>query len=928
MTLPRAGPLRGRDAELAAVAAALRTLEQGRGQALIAQAPPGMGKTALLAEACSIAERAGARVLAGEAYESRQSVPFAPLLAALSAPEPPVIDASLAKEFEGGADTRYWMLQDLLSALEAAAARSPLVIAIDDVQWADNATLAALGFLIPAVAGLPILWLLAVRTGHGRRTLTETLTRLEQDDAIRLRMSGLSPNAVEAILADVLGGDADPALIALADRAQGHPFMLVELLRGLREEGRLCVIGGRAGVVGDGLPSRLTASMADRLATLSADAEQLVRVAAALPPRFSAAQLAAVLRLPPSSLLAPLNETLEADLLIEAGQQLKFRHDLLRQAVLETMPRSLRRALQRDAVTVLLQTGAAPGEVARQLAESAEPGDRAAAATLREAARSIAGSDAVAAAQLGVRALDLLPAGDTERGPLTAETVTLLHRARRSAEAVALADRALAGVLPVLDEADLRLSLSSMMTRPTLSRTQENRSALALPELPPLLRSRHFAWLAYNLAVGGEPEPASVAAASALREAELTGDLEACVMAGVALACTEGFRGGYLQALDRIEGLRRLSLGHDRALFAAVLAFHRAYVLAALGRLDEARGAVVAGVVSARQERDALVLTAWTQFGGLLRLAAGELSDARAEAVWAVGKDDEPPVDTFAGVTRMVALCHVGAHSGDTASLRAGRAAARRVGADSSSAVRRLASRLLAGTASGPGSAVEAARLLADDPLAPGTPLVACDYGYQPRVARIARAAGILELAERAAAVTESVDSQNPGVPLFAGLAAQTRGIAGGDTALLVDASLVLQGTQRPLVAASAAEDAGSALAERRYTSDAVEHLQRALDVYAALGASADVRRVARLLRNHGVDRRVSVERPESGWTSLTASELQVARIIAGGATNRSAAEQLYLSPHTVSSHLRSAFAKLGITSRMQLAGVLHDVEP
>src|SRR4051794_1329562 len=463
MSLPPALALRGRDAELAAVTAALAGMGQGHGQVLIAEASPGMGKTALLAAACATAERAGARVLAAEAFESRQSVPFAPLLAALSAPEPPVIDPAKAKEFEGAADTQYWMLQDLQSALEVAAARSPLAIALDDLQWADNATLGALGSLVPAVAGLPVLWLLAVRTGHRRRTVTETLARLEQDGGVRLRMTGLPPPAVGAIIADVLGGEGDDALIALADRAQGHPFLLVELLRGLREEARLRAVGGRAGVVGDGLPRRLTASMADRLAALSADAEQLVRVAAALPPRFSAAQLAAVLRLPPSSLLAPLDETFEADLLTEAGQQLKFRHDLLRQAVLETMPRSLRRALQRDAVAVLLRAGAAPGEVARQLAESAEPGDRAAAATLREAARTIAGSDAVAAAQLGVRALDLLPAGDTERGPLTAETVTLLHRARRSAEAVALADRALAGVLPVLDEADLRLSLSSMM---------------------------------------------------------------------------------------------------------------------------------------------------------------------------------------------------------------------------------------------------------------------------------------------------------------------------------------------------------------------------------------------------------------------------------------------------------------------------------
>jgi DNA-binding CsgD family transcriptional regulator len=221
----------------------------------------------------------------------------------------------------------------------------------------------------------------------------------------------------------------------------------------------------------------------------------------------------------------------------------------------------------------------------------------------------------------------------------------------------------------------------------------------------------------------------------------------------------------------------------------------------------------------------------------------------------------------------------------------------------------------------------EAARLLADDPLVPAVPLVPCDYGYQPRVVRIARKAGAADLAERAVAVTESVDRQNPGIPLLAGIAAHTRGLLTADPDLLIDAARLLEGTQRPLVAAGAAEDAGRALAERQHAS-AVEHLERAFDVYIALGATADARRVAGLLRRHGVTRRVNAERPETGWASLTPSELQVVRIIADGATNRSAAEQLYLSPHTVSSHLRSAFAKLGITSRVQLAAVVRQMDP
>jgi DNA-binding CsgD family transcriptional regulator len=117
-------------------------------------------------------------------------------------------------------------------------------------------------------------------------------------------------------------------------------------------------------------------------------------------------------------------------------------------------------------------------------------------------------------------------------------------------------------------------------------------------------------------------------------------------------------------------------------------------------------------------------------------------------------------------------------------------------------------------------------------------------------------------------------------------------------------------------------------LAERRKRSPAVEHLNAAFDTYAGHGATVDARRVGRLLRRHGVGRRLAAERPENGWARLTGSELQVVRIIAAGATNRSAAEQLHLSPHTVSSHLRSAFAKLEINSRVQLARVFAEVEP
>jgi DNA-binding CsgD family transcriptional regulator len=97
-----------------------------------------------------------------------------------------------------------------------------------------------------------------------------------------------------------------------------------------------------------------------------------------------------------------------------------------------------------------------------------------------------------------------------------------------------------------------------------------------------------------------------------------------------------------------------------------------------------------------------------------------------------------------------------------------------------------------------------------------------------------------------------------------------------------------------------------------------------ALVIYTETGASWDAGRVRGRLRAAGVRRRlVASTRPAMGWDALTNSELAVVTLIADGLTNRDAAEQLFVSPHTVSSHLRHAFTKLGVNSRVELARVV-----
>ena len=98
----------------------------------------------------------------------------------------------------------------------------------------------------------------------------------------------------------------------------------------------------------------------------------------------------------------------------------------------------------------------------------------------------------------------------------------------------------------------------------------------------------------------------------------------------------------------------------------------------------------------------------------------------------------------------------------------------------------------------------------------------------------------------------------------------------------------------------------------------------RALEIYADVGAVWDAGRARQRLRSLGVRRRVVVsQRPTSGWRALTDSETAVARLVAQGLTNREAASHLFVSPHTVSGHLRSIFTKLGVNSRVELTRIV-----
>jgi DNA-binding CsgD family transcriptional regulator len=915
-------PIRGRAGELKVIGALVTALGEGHGGVLVIEGPPGIGKSRLLTEVMALADKGGVRTLFGEAFEYQHTVPFFALFMATLHADPPVGDADALRELGSSADLRYWAVHDLADAIYAAAAQTPLAIVLEDIHWADNGTLLALRSLATARPDMPVLWVLTARTGAGGPGVQETLSVLQRADAAVVRVAGMSASAVADMVGDVVRASADESLLKLAAKAHGNPFLVGELVGGLGEEGRLTVRGGRAVASGHGLPRRLGAGMQQRLDLLSEGAGDVVRVAAVLPDRFSAGLMAAMLDRQPASLMSAVGEAVRADLLVEDGEQLRFRHDLLREATRQSLPQSLRRAMERQSASVMLGMGAAPAEVATQLARSAEPGDRAAIDALRAAAQSVGHSDASAAADLSQRALELLPADDPEHGSLVAETVRLLNRASRYADAEDLGVAALSEVVSPEQEAEIRLRLATLTKHTAQRRVEENRRALQLGDISEVTRARHLGWLAYNLLFqkqGGQQRAAADEAAAA---AASTGDVEARIMADVALAMLDGGDGYAGRAVRRLEELCALARGSDVTAAHDFAALNYAIQLAAVGRLDDAAARVAEGIEQARRAGNAMAVDLWATIDGMVHLAAGRLSAARAAT-----ESLPPPARTGASepdMIRMVILAEVAARTDDRNLLQQMANDARDAYPTGSSSVRRAAAHVLALAAWQRDDVHDAMRWLGG--ITPfGPPLWPQVLDRLILCARVASAGGDAGLRARVLRATELLERERPAIPLFTGVAGYARGILERDAQALLAAADVLHSSSRPLLYAAAAEDAGAEFARTDRGNEAVDQLNAAFDTYQEHEALADARRVGRELRRLGVERRiVSQPRAKTGWDSLTDSELTVVTLIAQGVTNQSVATQLHLSLHTVKTHAHNAFAKLGINSRAQLTQLMR----
>jgi DNA-binding CsgD family transcriptional regulator/tetratricopeptide (TPR) repeat protein len=414
-----AGMLAGRVDELALLDGLLRELAQGSGNAVLIEGEPGIGKTALVRAALSAAalgfhasqgtrpgSSGGRQVFWGAGDELGQELPLLPFLDALEVRAASVnarrttIAGLLRGEVatDRGADVPALLAEQLIALTIDETATRPVVLVIDDLHWADPASVKLWGRLARTAHQVPLLLIGVTRPVPQRDDLLAL--RRAVDDEHRVQLSSLSQPAVAELVGTLAGGRPDTGLLRLAASAAGNPLYLTEMLAALARSGGIAVTpSGTAQLARGTVPDSLPGAIADRLGFVSSSTREVLRAAALLGVEFAITDLTAVLGRTVAALVPALDEARATGVLTDSGSGLAFRHPLIRESLYAEMPASVRAAWHRDAGHALASAGAAPDRVARQLlralsgpvqARADGPGD----------GRAGAGSDGLAAPRM------------------------------------------------------------------------------------------------------------------------------------------------------------------------------------------------------------------------------------------------------------------------------------------------------------------------------------------------------------------------------------------------------------------------------------------------------------------------------------------------------------------------------------------------
>lgn len=938
----------GRAAELALAERLLSQVQAGEGRLLVIRGEAGIGKTSLAREVADAAATRGFLVAAAEASLLDRTRPFGVLADALGvSPRSPRADlAGLADRISGSVAWParqqdappledvplevHRLAEELVGVFESLCTATPLLLLIDDLHWLDSSSLVLLRRLASLARQYPALIVVTKRPSDTPE-VAQTVLAAQRAGGTLLDLGPLDSGSVTEMAAGLAGGQPGARLAERVAQAAGNPLLVTELLAALRQDGSIVATAdGHAELAPEPTPASTSvgASVLQRLAPLPQETTELLRIAAICGRDIDPAEVALLAGRNAVDVAESLRAAGRAGIVEPRGEHLRFRHELIHDALYHDWPPVVARSLHRELGTRLATAGAPSWRVAHHLALGAAVGDMMAVDWLHRAGLEIAPRDPVAA-------------------------VGLLERSAEIAEEHAEARDAI--------RADLSVALA-WAGRPDDS--ERLATSIVTESLASEVRGRTAAWLASQLLLRGRPQQAHELCVRALQAGPGT-EREAVILRSIAEGALLTL-GDAMGARERLVGLlaAATALGDRfvRGLCHSLLTIAEANA-GHLASATEHGAAAVHDVESARSPQALMtnshVLYAWVleeqdlleeALATVERLSAAQGSRRvttaaqierwRARAHFAAGRWDDAMVDLDSSLLAydegsdawpealaLRALIEV--HRGELDAARAD--------------LDRFDAALAAGTPclvldqpvlaralllEAQGQPVPAMDVLESGwRIAEATPLALAMPVIGPPLARLLVQAGRREAATRMVDALARLAAANPDVPRLTAAQLWVAGIAAGDPAALLAAIAVQERGARPLDLAMLREDTAAALAAAGDTTRAGQLLYQAETAYAELGARQRAVTARARLRALGVRAGVpgKRDRPRSGWAALTRTEVQVVELVAKRLSNPEIADQLFLSRRTVETHVSHARAKLGCASRRALITVARE---
>ncbi len=938
--------LRERQDELAAIAADVEAAGEGRGSLLLIEGPAGIGKTELLRAASERAAEAGMEVLAARAGELEQSLAYgivrqlfesriasaraaerrsllsgAASLASAALGEPGAAPAASGSA-PGLGDPATSIQHGLFWLAANLSERAPLMLCVDDIQWADASSTRWLIYLARRVEALPILAVATIRSGDPGADEALLAALAGEPVAHTLRPAELSEAASGELVRERLGADAEDEFCAACRRASdGNPFLLSELVEAVRRDAIPPTAASVEAV--DGLaPQTVSRSVLLRLARMPEGAVSLTRAVAVLGSEATPRHAAGLAGLDDSAAVTAA-DALAANSILAAGAPLRFAHPLLRAAVYDQIPDGERALAHARAARLLADQSRPADAVAAQLLHAGAVDESWAVEALRGAASGAMGRGAPQAAVSYLRrALDEPLEGTTRR-----DVLLELLRAGRSAMDTTILD--------------------GISEAPVAELTKSPEDLLAsTPELAP--------WLFAT----GHPEEGTELARRMIATAIEEGELDQALEAELNLLSVGQFTSS--EALARLErytervepdspnerlwlamrawwqhfaggpvaecvDLARRALGEGR-----LLAEHPDHgvtgqvvvVLLRADELDEAEVETERMFEDARRRGSVMDLAICHGQRSLIAYRRGDVAGAAGQATTSLELCREHglviglPLATSYLVNPLIERGELGEAERE---IEAGGFAGELPDHYWVTPLRFTRGRLrLVQGRTEEGLAELRALLEFQGDTHPWheSPLAST-------IATALRGSGGDVAEARRLADWELARAREWGTPRGIGVALRAKGlVAGGGEGveLLEESTRQLAASPSRLEQARALTDLGAALRRANRRREARDPLRQALEMAHRCGAAAIEERARDELTATGARPRRAML---TGVGSLTPSELRVATMAAEGMENKEIAQALFVTTKTVETHLGHVYSKLDISSRRELPAAL-----